>query len=191
MDFGNAPILRTLPDGRSLIVIGQKSGDAWGLNPDKRGAVVWQRMLGAGVDSGGGGMQWGSAADDTMAYFPLTRGGPDLGMAALKLTTGELVWRANPSIAAASPATVIPGVVFSGGTTGTMYAYSTRDGHALWQFDTAKPFDTVNGVPAVGGGMSNGSGPVVAGGRLFVTSGNSELGFGARGNVLLVFAPEP
>jgi polyvinyl alcohol dehydrogenase (cytochrome) len=103
------------------------------------------------------------------------------------LSTGELAWRGNPSIASASPATVIPGVVFSGGTTGTMYAYATADGRAIWQFDTARPFDTVNGVPAAGGGMSNGSGPVVAGGMLFVTSGNSELGMGVRGNVLLVF----
>lgn len=190
MDFGNAPMLRALADGRTIIVIGQKSGDAWALDPDRRGEVVWNRMVGGGVDAGGGGMQWGSAADRTQAYFPLTRGGAGFGMGAVNLSTGELVWRANPPVAAASPSTVIPGVVFSGGTSGTFYAYSTTDGHALWQFDTVRSFETVNRVPAVGGGMSNGSGPVVAGGRLFLTSGNSELGFGRRGNVLLVFAPD-
>jgi polyvinyl alcohol dehydrogenase (cytochrome) len=42
-DFGNAPILRTLPTGKSFIVIGQKSGHAWGLDPDNKGEVVWSR----------------------------------------------------------------------------------------------------------------------------------------------------
>ncbi|MGA2078990.1 MAG: cytochrome C oxidase Cbb3, partial [Terriglobia bacterium] len=32
MDFGNAPILRALPDGRTLILIGQKDGHAWALH---------------------------------------------------------------------------------------------------------------------------------------------------------------
>jgi len=39
-DFGNSPILRTLPDERTLIFIGQKGGDAWALDPDKQRAVV-------------------------------------------------------------------------------------------------------------------------------------------------------
>ena len=52
MDFGNAPILRTLPTGKSFIVIGQKDGHAWGLDPDKKGAVVWNRQLGLGWENG-------------------------------------------------------------------------------------------------------------------------------------------
>ncbi|MEZ5419787.1 MAG: hypothetical protein R2708_20920 [Vicinamibacterales bacterium] len=46
-DFGNAPVLRNLPDGRTLIVIGQKSGNAWGLDPTRQGEVV-TRQLGLG-----------------------------------------------------------------------------------------------------------------------------------------------
>lgn len=190
MDFGNAPILKTLSGGRDLIVIGQKDGHAWGLDPDKQGAVVWQRMVGLGLDGGGGGMQWGSAADNELAYFPVTRGGPQLGLAALKLATGELAWRASPPAGSSAPATVIPGVVFSGASAGTIYAYSTTDGHVLWQFDTAREFPTVNGVEAKGGGMG-GSGPVAAEGMLFVPSGYSDLFGGAqRGNVLLAFGVE-
>ena len=42
-DFGNAPILAKLPNGRDLIVIGQKSGVGFGMDPIlRRGAVVWQ-----------------------------------------------------------------------------------------------------------------------------------------------------
>ena len=38
-------------------------------------------------------------------------------------------------------------------------------------------------------GNINAAGPVVAGGRVFMTSGYSDLGGGVRGNVLLAFAP--
>jgi polyvinyl alcohol dehydrogenase (cytochrome) len=69
-----------------------------------------------------------------------------------------------------------------------MYAYSTVDGKVLWKYDTSKDFTTVNGVPAKGGNMG-GSGPVVAGGMLFVPSGYADLfGGNARGNVLLAFS---
>jgi polyvinyl alcohol dehydrogenase (cytochrome) len=186
MDFGNAPILRALADGRTLIVVGQKDGHAWALDADKQGAVVWSPQLGPGLDNGGGGMMWGSAADDRQAYFPVTRGGPNLGVAALKLGTGELAWRATPPEGGGAPVTVIPGLVFFGSGTGTVYAYSTEDGHAVWQFNTRREFETVNGVPATGGNI-NGAGPVVAGGMLFVPSGYSDLGAGAHGNVLLAF----
>lgn len=190
MDFGNAPILRTLPDGRSLIVIGQKDGHAWALDPDREGAVVWSRQVGLGIDNGGGAIMWGSAADDRLAYFPVTRASRSLGVAALRLQTGELVWRASPPDGGSAPVTVIPGVLFFGSNAGTVYAYSTADGNALWQFDTAREFETVNGVAAKGGSI-NAAGPVVAGGMLFVPSGYSELGIGVRGNVLLAFGAGP
>jgi polyvinyl alcohol dehydrogenase (cytochrome) len=186
MDFGNAPILRTLPDGRTLIVIGQKDGHAWALDPDKQGAVVWSRQVGLGLDNGGGAIMWGSAADDRLGYFPVTRGSQSLGLAAVQLATGELAWRASPPEGGAAPVTVIPGVVFFGSSPGTLYAYSTADGKALWQFDTAREFETVNAVSAKGGSI-NAAGPVVAGGMVFVPSGYSDLGGGVRGNVLLAF----
>ena len=186
MDFGNAPILRTLPNGKSFIVIGQKDGHAWGLDPDKKGAVIWSRQLGLGFEGGGGGMMWGSAADARFAYFPITRTDDRLGLAAVGLATGELAWRATPAAGGAAPVTAIPGVVFFGSSAGTVYAYSTIDGKAIWTFDTAREFETVNGVQAQGGTI-NAAGPVAAGGMLFVPSGYSDLGNGVRGNVLLAF----
>lgn len=186
MDFGNAPILRTLPTGKSFIVIGQKDGHAWGLDPDNKGSVIWSRQLGLGFEGGGGGMMWGSAADNRFAYFPITRTDDRLGLAAVGLATGELAWRATPAAGGAAPVTAIPGVVFFGSSEGTVYAYSTIDGKAIWTFDTAREFDTVNGVQAQGGTI-NAAGPVVAAGMLFVPSGYSDLGNGRRGNVLLAF----
>jgi polyvinyl alcohol dehydrogenase (cytochrome) len=76
--------------------------------------------------------------------------------------------------------------VFAESSSGTIHAYSTADGKALWQFDTAREFETVNGVPANGGSISS-TGAVVAHGMVFVPSGYSDLGNGARGNVLLAF----
>jgi polyvinyl alcohol dehydrogenase (cytochrome) len=186
MDFGQAPMLRALPDGRTLLVVGQKDGHAWALDPDRQGAVVWSRQVGLGLDSGGGAIMWGAASDDRLAYFPITRASTPLGLAALNLATGEIAWRASPPEGGAAPVTVIPGVVFFGSSAGTLFAYSTVDGKALWQFDTAREFETVNGVAAKGGNI-NAAGPVVAGGMLFVPSGYSDLGLGVRGNVLLAF----
>ena len=98
-DFGNSPILRTLPNGRSIITLGQKSGVAWGLDPDKEGAILWQHRVGKG--SALGGMEWGSAADDQDGYFPVADAqfGPNEagGLYALRLTTGEEVWHWKPN----------------------------------------------------------------------------------------------
>src|SRR5262249_34513655 len=187
MDFGNAPILRTLANGRSLIVIGQKDGHAWALDPDKDGEIVWSRQVGLGLAGGGGAIMWESAAGDRLAYLPVRRASPPFGVAALRLESGEIAWRASPPDGGGAPVTVIPGVLFFGSNAGTLYAYSTDDGRALWQFDTARKFETVNGVAAQGGTI-NAAGPAVAGGMVFVTSGYSELGNGVRGNVLLAFA---
>jgi polyvinyl alcohol dehydrogenase (cytochrome) len=69
---------------------------------------------------------------------------------------------------------------------GHIRAFSTVDGHLLWDVDTQKTFTTVNSVPAHGGSL-DGAGPVVAGGMVFVNSGYPRFG-GVPGNVLLAFA---
>lgn len=195
-DFGNAPILTRLPDGRDVIVVGQKSGVGYAMDPNKDGAVIWQYRAGQGTALGG--MEWGSAVDDKNAYFPIS----DIllpkpgGLHAVNLATGERVWYAPPAPPKCAPGrgcnaaqtaaiTVIPGVVFSGSNDGVLRAYSTRDGSILWEFDTNRNFETLNGVPAKGASM-HGGGPAVAGGMLYVNSGYGDHG-GRPGNVLLAF----
>jgi polyvinyl alcohol dehydrogenase (cytochrome) len=56
----------------------------------------------------------------------------------------------------------------------------------LWDFNTAREFDTVNGKPARGGSMDV-AGPAVVNGMVFVNSGYGRWG-GMPGNVLLVFS---
>ena len=108
---------------------------------------------------------------------------------------GSTVWRAAPipctdrpncSPAQSAALTALPGVVFSGSLDGHLRAYSTRDGTVLWDVDTIRSYDTVNGVKASGGAI-DGPGAVVVGGMVFVNSGYSRFG-GQPGNVLLAFA---
>ena len=44
--------------------------------------------------------------------------------------------------------TAIPGVVFSGSADGHLRAYAAGTGKVLWDVDTAREFQTVNGAPA-------------------------------------------
>jgi len=204
-DIGSSPILVSLAGGKRLLLVGQKSGVMWALDPDAKGNVVWQQRLGKGGVLGG--IMWGPAADAEKVYVPLsdftlrgpTEGGdPKVGggLFALRIPTGERAWYAPPAEpkcvgttgctpAQMAPASLIPGVVFSGSMDGHLRAYNTSDGAVIWDFDTLRDFTTVNGVKARGGSMSA-SGAVIAGGMLFVNSGYGALG-GMPGNVLLAF----
>jgi polyvinyl alcohol dehydrogenase (cytochrome) len=81
---------------------------------------------------------------------------------------------------------VIPGAVFSGALNGHFRAYSTNTGEIIWDFDTVRPFDTVNKVPGKGGSI-NGAGPAIANGMVFTNSGYGS-GRQLDGNVLLAFS---
>ena len=197
-DFGSPPILRSLADGRRILIAGQKSGIVYALDPDHRGKVLWQVRIGHGGALGG--IQWGGGADETLAYFPRSDwddSGPNAGggMFALQFTTGQKVWFAPPpktacdaqpgcSAAQMAPVTVIPGVVFSGSLDGHLRAYDTHDGAIIWDFDALHDFPTVNGAKATGGSM-NQSGPAVVDGMLYVNAGYTNA---ISGNVLLAFS---
>jgi polyvinyl alcohol dehydrogenase (cytochrome) len=213
-DFGQSPILVSLPNGRRALVIAQKSGVAHALDPDQQGEVLWQTRVGLGGALGGS--QWGSAADRDHMYVAVSdlkikgvaidKTAPDGyrlqldpnqggGLFALSLATGEKVWSAKPSSCGdrknCSPAqsaavTVIPGAVFSGSVDGHLRAYSSSTGEVIWDVDTAGGYDTVNG-PKAHGGSIDGPGAVLAGGILYVNSGYGQWG-GMPGNVLLAFS---
>jgi polyvinyl alcohol dehydrogenase (cytochrome) len=199
-DFGASPILAHLPNGRELIVAGQKSGVAYALDPDRKGEQVWRYRAGGG--SGLGGIQWGIAADTERVYVPVAEiyNPTPGGLHAVDLATGTRAWYAPPetpvcgkpgracSGAQFAAVTAIPGVVFSPSNDGAVRAYSTADGRVIWTFDTNRTFQTVNGLLATGGSM-NGPAPVVAGGMVYVSSGYGVFGL-RPGNVLLAFTPD-
>jgi polyvinyl alcohol dehydrogenase (cytochrome) len=203
-DFGASPILRTLPSGRQVLVAAHKSGRVLGLDPDRRGAVLWKVDLSEKPPVYMGLISFGGAADEQNAYFALQNAhvapnSADDGVAAVRLAGGERGWF-EPLVPAEVPGepgrpgqsaavTCIPGVVFSGGWDGVLRALSTDDGHIIWKYNTVREFETVNGVPAKGGSMGA-PGPTVAGGMLFVGSGYIGVKNGLPGNVLLAFSVE-
>jgi polyvinyl alcohol dehydrogenase (cytochrome) len=200
-DFGSSVIVRNLPNGKQILVVAQKSGVVYGLDPDKRGDIVWETRVGSGGVLGG--VEFGHAADLTQVYAAVSdkftkRGDtPQPGISALDIATGKKIWSTPaPKVTCASPRgclpaqsaaiSVMPGAVFSGAVNGHFRAYSTKDGSILWDFDTAVEFDTVNKVKAHGSSI-DGAGPAIAHGMVYTNSGYGSLG-GAPGNVLLAFS---
>jgi len=195
-DYGASPILRTLPDGRDVLIAASKSGNVAGLDPDKKGAAIWKTSLAEKQPSTRGLIVFGGASDEQTAYFALNQ---VPAVAAVDLATGEKKWVAplkmadfpgKPYVLGASAAvTAIPGVVFSGGWDGVLRALSTENGQVLWEYNTMREFAAVNGVAAKGGSMGS-PGPTVAGGMVFVGSGYVGAIGGFPGNVLLAFSAE-
>ena len=193
LDFSQSPVLATRSNGEDIIIVHQKSGMAYALEPDD-GTLIWEYRASSGAGMGG---QWGSAVDDTQAYFGVNdRRNPAGGMRAVSIDTGEEVWsqpaeealcagERSCSTGQGSAVSAIPGIVFSGSMDGGLRAYAADTGDVVWRFNTNGEFETVNGVPANGGAI-DGPGPVVAGGMLYVNSGYISLA-GRPGNVLLAF----
>ncbi len=198
-DFGSSPILRSLPGGRRVLVVAQKSGMVYGIDPDETGKVLWGTRVGKG--SALGGVQFGPAADEEKVYVAVsdvlgTKPEEAGGLWALRLADGQKVWHtpapklnctSGRGCTGAQPAavTAIPGVVFSGSIDGHIRAYAAADGKIIWDFDTKESFATVNGIQGQGGSL-DGPGPTVVNGMLYVNSGYGMFR-GAPGNLLLAF----
>src|SRR5262249_21256480 len=177
-DFGSSALLVKTSAGRELVVAGQKSGVVTAFDPDRKGEIVWQVRVGKGGVNGG--VQWGMASDGKNVYAAVsdvvrirkTKADPQDpallslnpqeggGLTALRIDDGQKVWYA-PSAACTprpgcSPAqsaalTAIAGVVFSGSIDGHLRAFASEDGHVLWDYDTAREYDAVNGLKGQGG----------------------------------------
>src|SRR5262245_21508752 len=176
-----------LPDGRDVLLAGQKSGVVYAFDPEKKGEILWQARIATRAANVGPsvGVQWGMASDNQRVYAAVSASGrtPPTdpldtrrnildrrqggGLAALRITDGSQAWLAPSIICAAgapsgcSPAqsaaiTAIPGVVFSGSMDGHIRGYSAQDGKIIWDFDTAREFQTVNGIKAKGGSIDGG-----------------------------------
>jgi polyvinyl alcohol dehydrogenase (cytochrome) len=199
-DFGAPPVLRSLSGGGDMLLLAQKSGMVYSLDPERHGKLLWKSRIGRGGPLGG--IEWGGAADRRVGYFPLSdydfdnqfAGG---GLFALDLRNGKKVWYVAPpkpacagqfgcSAAQMAPPTLIPGAVFSGSLDGHLRAYDTRDGTVLWDYDTAQEFHTTNGVRAHGGSL-NGAGPAIVSGMVYVNTGYTNA---IAGNVLLAFSAD-
>jgi polyvinyl alcohol dehydrogenase (cytochrome) len=183
-DFSAGAMLTNLPNGKSLLIAGQKSGVVWAHDPDAKGALVWKS------DVSRGQVVFGGATDDENAYFAF-RGG---SLAALRLSDGLEKWHTaipaqeslknHPGISAAI--TLVPGVVFTTGLDGMIRAFNSFNGQRVWEYDTTPEVTTVNGVKAHGGSIGS-AGATVVDGMVYVTSGYTGFQNGQPGNLLLAF----
>lgn len=203
-DIGASPILVKMPDGRRLLIALPKSGTVFALDPDRKGAPVWKLATTDTVAPNNGQLALGGATDSQNLYLGLEDG----TAVAIDLASGKRKWltrlqsldtlgeptsngenrtKAGLRFGQSAAVTAIPGVVFTGGWDGILRALSAADGRVLWQFNTARTFNTVNGVLARGGSMG-GPGPTVVNGILYVPSGYAAFGGGMPGNVLLALS---
>jgi len=191
---GVGPGLGTVPAGAELApASGAAPGPGLGT-PPITGGPSWSS---AGVPGAAGGIAWGNAADHRNLYvavsgslaLPANLSG---SLTALDLRTGVARWHVpspepactwgehNCSHGLAQAVTVMPGSAFAGAMDGHLRAYSTIDGKILWDFDTAKDFQTKNGVKASGGPLDHG-GATIVNGTVYVNSGNTLLAFSVDG----------
>lgn len=197
--MGTAVTIHQQSDGTQILLVAQKSGDVYALDPDDDGRVIWQRNVAIGGDLGG--IMYGMSAIGEVVYVPISDAysrppHQPGGLAAIDTRNGKIRWQVpapkascnwgggdcNAAVVAA--ATTLPGVILLGHNDGHLRAYSTTDGKLIWDVDTAANYETVNGVSARGGQV-NGY-PVVIGDRaIYVVSGAASQ---ARpGNALLMY----
>jgi polyvinyl alcohol dehydrogenase (cytochrome) len=202
LDFGAPPIL--IEDGdRRVLVAGQKSGVAYGMDPVD-GRILWRRQVGRGGVQGG--VHFGMAADGSTVYVPISDYSDEdwpaseakPGVYALDAFTGEQLWAhptpnvcgdladCDPGVSAAVSA--IDGAVLAGHMDGFLRAYDTADGSKLWEFDSRRDFTALSGRSARGGSFGGGTAPVAHDGMLYFNSGYG-LYFHMPGNALVAMGP--
>ena len=189
-DYGSPAMLVPQEDGTTLLA-GQKSGIVRAFD-QQSGEVERATALVENTTEFGGKIIWGGASDGTRAYFGLGSG----GIAGVDVATGNIDWftpiepsaERSRNIGHDGPLTVSSDLVLSGGWDGMFRILAVSTGELLWQFDTVRTFETVNGVEAKGGSMGA-AGPIVSGKRLFVPTGYVGVKSGMQGNALLMFSP--
>ncbi len=211
-DFGAGAVIAKRKNGKDILLAGQKSGDLWGLDPDANGKVLWRNTFGQGTSLGG--IHWGIASDGERVFAPISDPHlnpadksftPEPGMNAVDIDSGKVLWR-KPVAAdcsngrdkryalcatryglSAAPL-VVDRSVIAGSLDGRVYVFDATTGDIVWQYDTLRDFDTLNGIEAKGGGIDAHS--IFAGdGMIFIASGYATFNQ-PPGNVLLAFRPK-
>lgn len=114
-DFGSSAILVDLPNGRSALIAGQKSGVVHAVDPDRGGAILWQTRVGKGTALGG--VQWGSAYDGRRVYVALSDVQPE---------------PATPGAPGAQPSLFGPPLTLNSRAGGGLFALDPATGKVIW-----------------------------------------------------------
>ena len=204
-DFGGPAILVETAD-RDLLIAGQKSGDLWALNPDT-GSLVWNQRVGEGTALGGN--HWGIASNFDRAFMTINdpkgmNGNSRPGIYSYFVGTGEPSWfyevqsecneerserlrRCDSLYGFSATPLSVDGAVITGGLDGRLFVFNSESGELIYQYDTVRDYETINGVAGYGGSIDSHS--ISAGsGMVFVGSGYGQFRQ-VPGNVLLAFKP--
>jgi len=204
-DIGASAMLTGPVNGKQLLIIGQKSGMVYALDPDAKGKIIWQQRVGSGGTMGG--VHWGMSTDNQNVYVgvsdlptnnPYIVGDPHPGLHGLDLKTGKFKWRTSlpnvcpkggkflcfPGISAAVSSSA--NLVYAGSLDGLFRIFSAANGEILWEFDTKQAVKSINDVKGFGGSIES-DGAVIANGNVFITSGYDKWGE-SPGNLLMVFS---
>ncbi len=205
-EIGSPAVIKTLANGKDVVLVGTKEGVLYALDPDRKGTVQWQVLLSKIPPGRGpifGGIEYGFAVDNKHVYVPIADVSLldqiSLGnMVSVALETGKLVWEmpgatntcqdkpfvCNNSYMAAP--TIVDSFVFAGASDGVLRGFDASNGRIIWSYDTFREFTGVNGLKGKGGSIIRG-GPTIVNGMLYQTSGYGHLAMGMPGNVLLAF----
>lgn len=205
-DFGGSAVLVPREDG-DILLAGQKTGDLWALNPET-GALIWNQRIGTGTALGGN--HWGIATDGERVFLPINDPGsargtyvPRPGMYSFFVASGEPSWSRSERADCESRAEwlrgcesrfghsvtplLIDGALVTGTIDGRLMIIDSDSGDVLFEYDTVREYETVNGVPGRGGAI-DAHGIAAGAGLLLINSGYGRVG-GTSGNALLAFRP--
>ena len=147
VDVAAGTILSKLPNGKEVLLAGQKNGVVYAVDPDANGQLLWSTRLGRGGIQGG--VHFGMALEGQRLFVPISdlKDGHDgrhydmegrPGLYAVDASNGKIIWAApapdtcngrqfcDPGISAA--VTAFPGVVLAGHMDGVLRAYDSATG---------------------------------------------------------------
>lgn len=195
LDFGAPPILVTISE-KDYLLVGQKNGRVFALDPDKQGDVIWTQKPGSGGKAGG--VHFGMAIDPTRGALYVPISDRDVGLLgdsgtgearpslhAIDIASGNYLWSVDSPATCmdssgntidgcyrgfSAPPTVAGSLVFAPSLDGVLRVFNAETGAQVWQYDTRKSFAAINGGRAQGGAIDLG-GAYVTGGEVFLSSG--------------------
>ena len=207
-DFGASVIVARTSEGRGILLAGQKSGDLWALDPDNKGALLWNRRFGEGTALGG--IHWGIASDGRRVFVPINDpsypGRPgESGLYAVDIDTGDILWswaaaadcgagrgeqvlNCETKYGLSAAPMVVDQSILTGSLDGKLRIFDAATGAVIFEYDTIRTFDGLGGLTGRGGAIDSHS--IFAGaGMVFVGSGYGSFNQ-QPGNVLIAFRPK-
>jgi polyvinyl alcohol dehydrogenase (cytochrome) len=106
-DFGSSAILTKRPDGRDILLAGQKSGVVYALDPNRKGEILWQvRIASPGPNVATSvGVLWGMATDGQQVYAATAASGrtPPTDPLDIRRSISRMATKPGPPLRSSAP----------------------------------------------------------------------------------------